>query len=349
MSGGVDSSVAAYLLKRCGYDCMGVTMKLFHGEDADESGGRTCCSLEDTEDARRVAYGLGIPHRVFNLTGPFEEKVVKKFITAYENGRTPNPCIDCNRYIKFEELFRRARELHYDVIATGHYAQVCFDESLGRYLLKKAADADKDQSYVLYTLTQEQLKYILFPLGELTKAQVRKMAELEGLATAKKRESQDICFVPDGNYAGFIERCTSRKCPPGNFLDADGRVIGRHRGIIHYTIGQRRGLDIALGKRVYVRSVDPLAGSVTLVPDKGLYSKALTAKDINLISVECIDSPMRCKAKIRYRQREQAATVTQTDGDTLTVEFDEPQRAITPGQAVVLYDGDVVIGGGTIQ
>ena len=349
MSGGVDSSVAAYLMKEQGYDCMGVTMKLFDNEEVGVSREHTCCSLEDVEDARSVAYALEIPYHVFNFSEDFEKNVIARFIHAYENGITPNPCIDCNRYLKFDRLYRRAAELGYDYVATGHYAQIERDPISGRYLLKKAVDPDKDQSYVLYAMTQEQLAHTCFPLGNLTKTQTRKIAQTQRFVNARKHDSQDICFVPDGNYANFIEQYTGKCYPQGDFVDCNGNILGKHRGIIRYTVGQRKGLGLSFPEPMYVCAVNPLDHSVTLGKKSELYSKTLLAKDINLISVPCIRDAVRMQAKVRYRQREQWATVTQVDADTLRIEFDEPQRAITKGQSVVLYDGDTVVGGGTIQ
>ncbi len=346
MSGGVDSSVAAFLMKQSGYDCIGATMRLFDGEQGGEQS--SCCSLEDVEDARSVAYGLGIPYFVFNFTDRFRQDVIDRFINAYENGMTPNPCIDCNRRLKFDKLFLRAEELGCDYVVTGHYARIEYDNESGRRLLKKAADISKDQSYVLYSLTQKQLAHVKFPLGEFSKTEIRRIAEENGFVNAKKRDSQDICFVPDGDYAGFIERTTGKTYPDGDFLSADGQVLGRHKGIIHYTVGQRKGLGLSLGKPMYVSAVDPSANTVTVASEEELYSGGLIAKDINLISVERLTEPVRVAAKIRYRQQEQPATAVQLDDDTLSVRFDRPQRAVTAGQSVVLYDRDTVIGGGTI-
>jgi len=348
MSGGVDSSVAAFLMKEQGYDCIGVTMKLFANETIGLPAGKTCCSLDDVEDAKSVAYRLGMNHYVFNFKDSFEECVIDKFVSAYEHGATPNPCIDCNRYLKFDGLYRRAVELGCDKIVTGHYARVEFDEKSGRFLLKKALDASKDQSYVLYHLTPELLKHIAFPLGELTKNQVREIAQREGFVNAHKSDSQDICFVPDGDYAGFIESRTGKRFPEGDFIDESGKVVGRHKGIIRYTVGQRKGLGLSFPQPMYVKAVDPVSNTVMLSENAGLFSDTLTARDINLISVSEINQPMRVTAKVRYRHTAQPATVTQTDTDELRVVFDEPQRAITRGQSVVLYDGDVVVGGGTI-
>lgn len=349
MSGGVDSSVAAVLMKEQGYDCIGATMKLYHNEDIGLCRSHTCCSLEDVEDARSVAYAIGMPHYVFNFSDRFRETVMDRFVCAYENGRTPNPCIDCNRYLKFEKLFLRARELQCDYVVTGHYARIEYDEKLKKFLLKKAVDATKDQSYVLYSMTQEQLAHTQFPLGTLSKVEARRIAEEHGLINAKKHDSQDICFVPDGDYAAFIERHTGKCYPQGDFIDVHGNVLGRHKGIIRYTVGQRKGLGLSFPEPMYVKAVDPKANTVTLAPDRELYSSTLTARDINLISVDRIDAPLRLKAKVRYRHEEQWATVKQTGDDELYLTFDQPQRAITKGQAVVLYDGDIVVGGGTIE
>lgn len=348
MSGGVDSSVAAWLMKNQGFDCIGVTMKLFQNTDIGMTGGHTCCSLDDVEDARSVARLLKIPYYVFNFSDCFRQCVMEKFVQSYECGITPNPCIDCNRYLKFEKLLHRAQVLGFDYVATGHYARVEQDEVTGRYLLKKAVDASKDQSYVLYTMTQEQLAHTLFPLGALTKQEVRSIADQHGFVTAHKYDSQDICFVPDGNYAEFIRQYTGKAYQPGEFIDRDGNVLGTHRGIIHYTIGQRRGLSIATGRRQYVCAVDPKQNRVILGQDKDLYTKTLIARDINLISQQTLEKPMRLKAKVRYRHTEQWAAVTQMERDTLKIVFDEPQRAVAKGQSVVLYDGDIVVGGGII-
>ena len=349
MSGGVDSSVAALLMKQAGYDCIGVTMKLFGNEEIGLKKEHSCCSLDDVEDARAVAMRLGIPYYVFQFSDRFEECVIRKFISAYENGKTPNPCIDCNRYLKFDALFRRARELGCETIVTGHYADVGFDPSSGRYLLKKAADAAKDQSYVLWAMTQEQLAHTRFPLNALSKDETRRIAEENGFVNAKKHDSQDICFVPDGDYAAFVERYTGKTYPAGDFLTEDGEKIGRHRGIIRYTVGQRRGLGLALPEPLYVTRIDPARNAVVLGRNEALFSRELTAGEINLIAAPRIEGEIRLKAKVRYRQREEWATVSQPDERTLRVVFDEPQRAITKGQSVVLYDGDAVFGGGIIQ
>ena len=349
MSGGVDSSVAAYLMKEHGYSCMGVTMKLFHNDDIGIPREYSCCSMDDVEDARSVAYTLGIPYHVFNFSDRFKENVIERFVAAYERGMTPNPCIDCNRYLKFSKLYSRAEELDYDCVATGHYARIEHDAVSGRYLLKKAADSDKDQSYVLYMLTQKQLAHTKLPLGGLTKQEVRKIAETQGFINARKHDSQDICFVQNGNYADFIEKHTGKRYPDGNFIDCSGKILGRHRGIIRYTVGQRKGIGLSFPEPMYVCAINPSDNTVTLGKEPELYTRTLTAKNINLIAVSGIEKTLRLKAKIRYRQAEQQAEVIQTDADTLRIEFDEPQRAVTKGQAVVLYDGDTVVGGGTIE
>lgn len=347
MSGGVDSSVAAFLTIQKGFECMGATMRLFHGEevDVDES---TCCTTEDIEDARSVADRLGMPHQVFNFSDRFKEYVIDTFVKDYENGRTPNPCVDCNRYLKFDKLFTQAKELGYDYVVTGHYAQIGYDKETDRYLLKKAVDENKDQSYVLYSLTQEQLGHVMFPLGGMNKEKAREIAEENNFVNARKHDSQDICFVTNGKYSEFIEKYTGKKYPEGDFVDKNGNFLGRHKGIIHYTVGQRRGLGLALDHPMYVVEINRENNTVVLGENEDLFSCSVTAKCINLISVPNLYKPMRVKAKVRYRQSEQWATAVQIDDDTLQIEFDEPQRAITKGQSVVLYDGNIVVGGGKI-
>ena len=349
MSGGVDSSVAALLTKETGDECIGATMKLFHNEDIGVKREKTCCSLDDVEDARNVCYRMGIRYYVFNFSERFKEDVMDRFVDAYEHGATPNPCIDCNRYLKFDKMFQRMRELEYDYIVTGHYARVEYDEKRDRYLLKKAVDDTKDQSYVLYMLTQEQLAHVKLPLGGLRKDQVRVIAEKHGFINARKHDSQDICFVPDGDYAKFIEKYTGKKTPEGDFVDKEGNYIGRHKGIIHYTIGQRRGLGIPAASRLYVCEISPKTNTVVLGDNADLFSSELEADNVNLISVDSLAEPKRVTAKIRYRHKEQPATAWQTPDGILHVKFDEPQRAITKGQAVVMYDGDEVVGGGVIN
>lgn len=343
MSGGVDSSVAALLMKE--YERIGCTMRLFDGEDVENGRDNTCCSLDDVEDARAVCTRMGIPHYTFNFKDDFKEKIIDKFIDSYRRGMTPNPCIDCNRYLKFDRLYIRAQELGCDVIVTGHYARI--EQQNGRYYLKKAADPSKDQSYVLYSLTQEQLSHTRFPLGELSKDEVRRIAEENGFVNAKKPDSQDICFVPDGDYASFIERHGGR-VETGDFLTTDGRVLGRHKGIVHYTIGQRKHLGISVGAPIYVVGIDPEQNTVILGDEQHLFRNTAIVADFNWIAGEAPTAPIRCKAKTRYRQKEQPATASVNPDGTVKLEFDLPIRAITPGQAAVLYDGDVVLGGGTI-
>ena len=347
MSGGVDSSVAAYLMKQRGCDCVGVTMRLFSNDDIGLSREKSCCSLDDVQDARSVAAKLAIPYYVFNFTGDFKSQVIDRFTSAYACGQTPNPCIDCNRYLKFERLYERAQLMGCDAVVTGHYARI--GQENGRFVLKKALDASKDQSYVLYSLTQEQLAHTRLPLGEFEKTDTRRIAEELGFFNARKPDSQDICFVPDGDYAAFIERTTGKTYPEGNFVDEQGNVLGRHRGIIHYTIGQRRGLGIAAETPLYVKRIDPERNEVVLCRDEALYSRTLTAKELNWMAFETPPDSFRASAKIRYRHAEQPCTVKVLPGGRVAVEFDEPQRAATPGQAVVFYDGDTVLGGGVIE
>jgi len=349
MSGGVDSSVAAYLMKEAGYECTGATMKLFFNEDIGIAKEHSCCSVDDVMDAESVAGSMGMRHYVFNFAERFRETVMEPFAIAYETGRTPNPCIDCNRFLKFDKLFARAKALECDHIATGHYARIEYDESSGRYLLKRAVDENKDQSYVLYAMTQWQLEHTFLPLGSMSKANVREIAEKQGFINARKHDSQDICFVQSGHYSDFIRELRGKDYPAGYFKDRNGNILGEHKGIINYTIGQRKGLGIAFPQPMYVTAILPEENTVVLGTGDELFSDELYADDINLISVERIEKPMRVKAKVRYRQKEQWATVTQPEDDLLRIVFDEPQRAVTAGQAVVMYDGDIVVGGGTIR
>lgn len=348
MSGGVDSSVAAYLTLERGLQCIGATLRLFSGDLLPENEESTCCSLDDTEDARSVAHRLGIPFYVFNFSQDFREKVMDDFVSCYEQGLTPNPCIQCNRHLKFSKLLERAQILGCGSVVTGHYARIKQDEATGRYLLYKALDTNKDQSYVLYCLTQDQLAHTRLPLGELTKEQVRSIAEEQGFLNSHKKDSQDICFVPDGDYVAFMERYTKKQYPGGDYLDLNGKVVGRHKGAVCYTIGQRKGLNLAMGSPVYVCSKDMQANTVTVGPNEALFRTTLLAKDLNFFPFDKLAQPIRVKAKARYRMTEQSATIYPEGEDTVRVEFDEPQRAITPGQSVVFYDGDLVIGGGTI-
>jgi tRNA-specific 2-thiouridylase len=348
MSGGVDSSVAAWLLHDAGYDCTGATMRLFDNELIGIERESSCCSLADVEDARAVCTRLGIPHYAFNFADSFAKQVIERFIAAYEQGATPNPCIDCNRFLKFERLLDRARQTGFDYVATGHYARREYDEARGRYLLKRGVDLAKDQSYVLYAMTQGQLARTLLPLGELTKERTRQIAREQGFLTAEKHESQDICFVPDGNYGAFIRRYTGRAYKPGAIVDTCGERIGSHKGVIDFTVGQRKGIGIAAAQALYVKAIDAHANTVMVGAEQDLYGCRAILQDINLIAYECLDRPLVATAKHRYRSTEQPATVTQLDAETLEVIFDEPQKAITKGQALVIYEGDTVVGGGTI-
>ncbi len=347
MSGGVDSAVSAHLVNQ-EHEALGVTMKLHDETDNLIYGENSCCSNQDIADAKSVCDLVGIPHEVHDFGASFKACVIKDFIDCYKNGSTPNPCVVCNRKIKFEALLKMALERGYDAIATGHYARIekRFD---GRYLLKKALDLSKDQSYVLYSLTQDQLSHTLFPLGEMTKQDVRQLAEAIGFTNARKHDSQDICFVPDGDYVSFIERTSGESFEKGDFVDVDGNTLGKHDGIIKYTIGQRKGLGIAFGEPIYVIKKDIENNTIVLGRNSDLFATTLTATNINLISCDKITEPMRVKAKIRYNQNEQPATVEQIDENRIKVIFDEPQRAITKGQSVVLYDGDIVVGGGIIE
>ena len=348
MSGGVDSSVAAYLTQQAGFQCTGATMRLFDNSILGQDQESTCCSLDDVEDARSVARRLGFPFYVFNFKDDFEEKVIRKFIHCYECGATPNPCIDCNRYLKFDHLLRRGYELGCDCVVTGHYARIRQDETTGRYLLYKAVDLSKDQSYVLYSLTQEQLAHTRFPLGEMTKAEARTIAEEQGFINARKHDSQDICFVPDGDYVAFMERYTGKKYTPGDYLDLQGNVVGKHKGAVCYTLGQRKGLNLAMGTPVYVCAKDMERNTVTVGPNEALFSTTLRATDWNWFPFPTLSEPIRVSAKARYNQPPQPATVYPEENGFARVVFDESQRALTPGQAVVLYDGEMVVGGGTI-
>ena len=335
VSGGVDSSVAAALIMDKGIDCVGGTMKI------------SCAPLGDTEDAARVCARLGIPHHVFDLSDEFEKEVVCRFVDAYEKAQTPNPCIECNRYIKFGVLLDRALALGCDSIATGHYARI--EKDGDRYLIKKGADETKDQSYVLWSLSQEQLSRTVLPLGHLTKAQVREIAYARGFENANKSDSQDICFVPDGDYAGFIERYTNKNYPAGDFVDTDGNVLGKHRGIIRYTIGQRKGLGLALPAPMYVCRKEITTNRVVLCENDKLFSDTLYASDFNWVAFAPPDSPFKANVKTRYKAKEASATVTPQGDGRVKVVFDEPQRAITAGQAAVVYIGDTLIGGGQIE
>lgn len=346
MSGGVDSSVAAFLMKRQGYDIIGVTLKL-HSED-DVSQEQSCCTEQDILDARAVCDRLGIEHRVVDFESNFKEYVIDRFVDSYINGGTPNPCIDCNRFIKFSKMLEILSAEGFDYVVTGHYARVAYDDASDRYVLKKGQDVSKDQSYVLYSLDQHTLSHLKLPLGELSKAQVREIAEQNGFINASKKDSQDICFVKDGKYADFITQYTGKSFPDGDFVDLSGKVLGTHRGIIRYTIGQRKGLNLSLPQPMYVCEKDVETNTVTLCLDNELFATELVADDVNFISIKELKEPMRVNAKIRYKHQESPATVYPLADGRVQVVFDEPQRAITKGQAVVMYIGNTIVCGGTI-
>lgn len=341
MSGGVDSSVAAAKMVEAGYDCLGVTMRLHDGDN--------CGAAKEAEDAKKIAERLGFPFEVADLREVFSEQVMDRFVSAYEAGNTPNPCIECNRYMKFSALMEYAKEQGCDTLVTGHYARVEYDGDSGKYRLRKAVNLAKDQTYVLYFLTQEQLAHIAFPLGEMeSKDRIREIAAEYGFVSAHKADSQDICFVPDGKYADFIRQRTGKEYPVGDFVNADGKVLGQHKGLIHYTIGQRRGLGLALPAPLYVRSKDMEKNTVLLTPESDLYTTRLVADGFNWVEGEAPEKPVKVTACTRYNAKEAAATVTALPDGRAEVVFDQPQRAVTTGQAVVLYDGEYVVGGGRI-
>lgn len=343
MSGGVDSSVCAVQLKNQGYDTVGVTLNLAFGIDS------ISCSNSGIQDAEAVSEKLKIPHFTYDLKEDFKENVVEKFVSDYENGLTPNPCLYCNRYVKFKAVLNRLEEFGADYIATGHYAKIEYNEKSGRYLLKKASDTKKDQTYVLYNLTQEELSHILFPLGNMDKEEVRKIATENNFINANKPDSQDICFIPDGDYGEFIRKYRGYLINEGDYIDKDGNILGKHKGYINYTTGQRKGLGVAFGKPMYVIGKNKEKNQVILGDEKDLYTKEMYAKDVNLISISKIDGEMKISAKTRYSQKEVPAVVTSLENNRIKVVFETPVRAVTSGQAVVMYDGDVVVGGGIIE
>ncbi len=348
MSGGVDSSVAAYLLKESGYDVVGVTMQIWQDEDnytQEQNGG--CCGLSAVDDARRVAERLEIPYYIMNFKKEFKENVMDYFTCEYLQGRTPNPCIACNRYVKWESLLKRSIDIGADYIATGHYARVIKLDN-GRYTLKKSATAAKDQTYALYNLTQFQLAHTLMPVGEYTKEEIRSLAVEIGLSVAHKPDSQEICFIPDNNYGKFIEENTDTKILPGNFVTTTGEIIGQHKGISNYTIGQRKGLNLSMGKPVFVVEINPETNEVVIGDNEDVFHHRLYADRLNFMTIEKLENPMKVNAKIRYSHQGAPATISMVGEDLIECVFDSPQRAITPGQAVVFYEGDYVVGGGTI-
>jgi len=350
MSGGVDSSVTAALLLEQGYQVIGVTMQLWDPSVTEVDGDYVgCCSLTAVEDARAVADKLGIPYYVLNFHALFRQTVVQDFCRQYVRGRTPNPCVLCNRVIKFEALLQKARALEADYLATGHYAIIGYDRQTGRHTLKKASDQRKNQTYFLYSMTQDQLAHTLMPLGTFIKDEVRQMAAQRGLKVAEKPESQEICFVPDDNYRNFLRENVAEQIQPGPFLDLNGNEIGRHEGIAYYTIGQRRGLGLATGERVYVVDIDPERNVVIVGPVESLSKTSLMASDLNLVLVDKITAPIQVQAQIRYNSAPAPATVTPVDEHRVRVDFQAPQQAITPGQAVVFYQEDYLLGGGTIE
>ncbi|PYG87455.1 tRNA (5-methylaminomethyl-2-thiouridylate)-methyltransferase [Ruminiclostridium sufflavum DSM 19573] len=350
MSGGVDSSVAAAILLQQGYEVIGVTLQIWQdmNEEMQKSEGG-CCSLSAVDDARRVANRLGIPYYVLNFKDIFNKTVIEYFKEEYFRGRTPNPCIACNRHVKWQAMLDKAVSMGIDYIATGHYAKVLYNTESGRYILKKSVTDRKDQTYALYNLTQEQLSRTVMPVGDYPKEQIREMAREMGLSVASKPDSQEICFVHDNDYGRFLAESCGKKIVPGKFVDTRGNILGEHRGIVHYTVGQRKGLGIAFGKPMFVVGLDADTNTVVLGDDSEVFSNELTAADLNFISVDKPADGMRVGAKVRYSAKESPATIHVLNDDRVRVVFDEPQRAITPGQAVVFYDGDAVVGGGTID
>ena len=348
MSGGVDSSVSALVLLEAGYEVEGVTLKLFDNEDACLETDKACCSLRDAEFARQVCLDLDIPHFVYNFTRAFNAEVIDRFCNSYLNGETPNPCIDCNRHIKFAALQKRRRELGYDYVSTGHYVRRHYNERSGRYEIKCGLDANKDQSYVLFHLDQDTLAHMLFPLGELTKQEVRELAAGRGFANADKPESQDICFVPDGDYASFIRKRTGRVFETGPIVDRDGKLLGQHNGLIHYTIGQRKGIGVAASEPLYVFAKDVATNRLVVDTNERTLCEGVEVRDVNFVARESIDRPDRFLVKTHYRQAARPALVEQTGDASVRIRFDSPQRACAPGQAAVVYDGDTVVCGGTI-
>ncbi|MCH4888548.1 tRNA 2-thiouridine(34) synthase MnmA [Acidaminobacter sp. JC074] len=351
MSGGVDSAVAAYVLKEQGYEVIGITMKLWEEDEenyAEDYGG--CCSLSSVEDARLVCEKLDIPFYVINYNERFIETVVDNFIDEYLNGHTPSPCIRCNKYIKFDELLKTAHGLGAYYVATGHYGIIGYNEDLDRYTISKSKELRKDQTYMMYSLSQDQIKHTLMPLGVFeSKEEVRQIAEREDLIVARKNDSQEICFVIDDDYARFVKEHSKKKIPKGKFVDLEGNVLGDHKGIIHYTIGQRKGLGVTFGKPMYVVEIRPKTNEVVLGDNDDVFKTELTAKEFNIITKKELTEPLQCDGKVRYSSKTAPCTIYPLEGDRIKAVFDQPQRAVTPGQSVVFYDGDLLLGGGVIE
>ena len=347
MSGGVDSSVAAYLLKEQGYDVIGVTMQIWQEDKEYEEREGGCCSLSAVDDARRVADKIGIPFYVLNFRDSFKKNVIDYFIDEYMEGKTPNPCIACNKYLKFDELLKKAQGIGADYIATGHYAKI--EEHNGRYILVKSDDDKKDQTYALYNMTQEQLAHTLMPCGEYTKDRIREIAKEIGLDVHNKKDSEEICFISDNNHGKYISEAMPGKVKQGNFVDKDGNILGKHKGIVYYTIGQRKGLGLAMGRPVFVTDINPLTNEVVVGAEEDIFKTDLICKDINFIAFDNLDKSLELKAKIRYSAKPASATITPLENGKVRVSFKEKQRAITKGQSVVFYLDDLVVGGGIIE
>lgn len=347
MSGGVDSSVAAYLLKEQGYDVIGITMQIWQEDKEYEEREGGCCSLSAVDDARRVANKIGIPFYVLNFRDSFKRNVIDYFIDEYMEGKTPNPCVACNKYLKFDELLKKAQGIGADYIATGHYAKI--EEHNGRYLLVKSDDDKKDQTYALYNMTQEQLAHTLMPCGSYTKDRIREIAKEIGLDVHNKKDSEEICFIPDNNHGRYISEAMPRKVKEGNFIDKEGNILGKHKGIVYYTIGQRKGLGLAMGRPVFVTDINPLTNEVIIGPEKDIFKTDLVCKDVNFIAFDALDKPMELKAKIRYSAKPAEATISPLENGKVKVSFKEKQRAITKGQSVVFYLDDLIVGGGVIE
>ena len=347
MSGGVDSSVTALLLKQQGYDVIGVTMQIWQEDKEYEEREGGCCSLSAVDDARRVADKIGIPFYVLNFRDSFKKNVIDYFIDEYMEGKTPNPCIACNKYLKFDELLKKAQGIGADYIATGHYAKI--EEHNGRYILVKSDDDKKDQTYALYNMTQEQLAHTLMPCGEYTKDRIREIAKEIGLDVHNKKDSEEICFISDNNHGKYISEAMPGKVKQGNFVDKDGNILGKHKGIVYYTIGQRKGLGLAMGRPVFVTDINPLTNEVVVGAEEDIFKTDLICKDINFIAFDNLDKSLELKAKIRYSAKPATATITPLENGKVRVSFKEKQRAITKGQSVVFYLDDLVVGGGIIE